>query len=227
MARWLQLATVAADGTPRVRTLVFRGWGAASHLDLLTDGRSAKLAELQANPAVELAWLLPKARAQYRLRGQAQILSAAPASVTTTGRRSPPAAGPFGVGPNPVPPSGGRKPFPPNCPLKPRFHRTSCCCASPCTRWNCSTSAPIPTAAVAGALVMAMGMAGAKPSSIPNGQHLGQVSRAFESRPTTAPPQAPAPGPARQGSEPAQGSSFHPLPRSLSNTAPKAAASSQ
>ena len=59
MARWLQLATVAADGTPRVRTLVFRGWGAASHLDLLTDGRSAKLAELQANPAVELAWLLP------------------------------------------------------------------------------------------------------------------------------------------------------------------------
>ena len=80
MARWLQLATVAADGTPRVRTLVFRGWGSASHLDLLTDGRSAKLAELQANPAVELAWLLPKARAQFRLRGQAQILPAAPAS---------------------------------------------------------------------------------------------------------------------------------------------------
>jgi len=80
MARWLQLATVAADGTPRVRTLVFRGWGAASQLDLLTDGRSAKLAELQANRAVELAWLLPKARAQFRLRGQAQILPAAPAS---------------------------------------------------------------------------------------------------------------------------------------------------
>lgn len=80
MARWLQLATVTADGTPRVRTLVFRGWGAASHLDLLTDGRSAKRTELQANPAVELAWLLPKARAQFRLRGQAQILPAAPAS---------------------------------------------------------------------------------------------------------------------------------------------------
>ena len=25
-ARWLQLASVAADGSPRVRTLVFRGW---------------------------------------------------------------------------------------------------------------------------------------------------------------------------------------------------------
>ena len=80
MARWLQLATVAADGTPRVRTLVFRGWGAATQLDLLTDGRSAKLTELQSNPAVELAWLLPRARAQFRLRGQAQILAAAPAS---------------------------------------------------------------------------------------------------------------------------------------------------
>ncbi len=25
-SRWLQLASVAADGTPRLRTLVFRGW---------------------------------------------------------------------------------------------------------------------------------------------------------------------------------------------------------
>ena len=25
-ARWLQLASVAVDGTPRLRTLVFRGW---------------------------------------------------------------------------------------------------------------------------------------------------------------------------------------------------------
>lgn len=79
MARWLQLATVAADGTPRVRTLVFRGWSAASQLELLTDGRSAKLEELQANPAVELCWLLPRARCQFRLRGQVQILPAEPA----------------------------------------------------------------------------------------------------------------------------------------------------
>jgi pyridoxamine 5'-phosphate oxidase len=41
-ARWLQLATVAADGTPRVRTLVFRGWAGSTVLDLLTHGRSAK-----------------------------------------------------------------------------------------------------------------------------------------------------------------------------------------
>jgi pyridoxamine 5'-phosphate oxidase len=68
--RWLQLATVAADGTPRVRTLVFRGWASGAALDLLTDGRSAKAAELAGQPAVELCWLLPRARCQFRLRGK-------------------------------------------------------------------------------------------------------------------------------------------------------------
>ena len=69
MGRWLQLATVAPDGSPRVRTLVFRGWGGPAALDLLTDGRSAKPAELGHQPQVELLWLLPKARSQFRLRG--------------------------------------------------------------------------------------------------------------------------------------------------------------
>ncbi len=73
-ARWLQLATVAADGTPRVRTLVFRGWAGPTTLDLLTDGRSAKPAELAQQPAVELCWLLPRARSQFRLRGSLQTL---------------------------------------------------------------------------------------------------------------------------------------------------------
>jgi pyridoxamine 5'-phosphate oxidase len=68
--RWLQLATVAADGSPRVRTLVFRGWAEPAVLDLLTDGRSAKPAELAYQPAVELCWLLPRARSQFRLRGK-------------------------------------------------------------------------------------------------------------------------------------------------------------
>ena len=69
-ARWLQLATVAADGTPRVRTLVFRGWAEGAALDLLTDGRSAKPAELAQQAAVELCWLLPRGRCQFRLRGR-------------------------------------------------------------------------------------------------------------------------------------------------------------
>jgi pyridoxamine 5'-phosphate oxidase len=73
-ARWLQLATVAADGTPRLRTLVFRGWTGDTSLDLLTDGRSAKAAELARQPAVELCWLLPRARMQFRLRGAVAAL---------------------------------------------------------------------------------------------------------------------------------------------------------
>lgn len=74
--RWLQLATVAADGTPRLRTLVFRGWAGPASLELLSDGRSAKAAELALQPAVELCWLLPKARSQFRLRGQCVSLPA-------------------------------------------------------------------------------------------------------------------------------------------------------
>jgi pyridoxamine 5'-phosphate oxidase len=74
-ARWLQLATLAADGTPRVRTLVFRGWAGSTALDLLTDGRSAKPAELVHQPAVEVCWLLPRARSQFRLRGSLQTLA--------------------------------------------------------------------------------------------------------------------------------------------------------
>jgi pyridoxamine 5'-phosphate oxidase len=73
-ARWLQLATVAADGSPRVRTLVFRGWAGPAALDLLTDARSAKPADLDRQPAVELCWLLPRARRQFRLRGERHSL---------------------------------------------------------------------------------------------------------------------------------------------------------
>lgn len=53
---------------------MFRGWASASCLDLLSDGRSAKAAELARQPAVELLWLLPRPRCQFRLRGrQAQL----------------------------------------------------------------------------------------------------------------------------------------------------------
>ncbi|MFW6730484.1 MAG: pyridoxamine 5'-phosphate oxidase family protein [Synechococcus sp.] len=74
-ARWLQLATVAGDGTPRVRTLVFRGWAGTDGLDLLSDGRSAKADELAVQRAVELCWLLPRARCQFRLLGRRQLLA--------------------------------------------------------------------------------------------------------------------------------------------------------
>ncbi|NDC34663.1 MAG: pyridoxamine 5'-phosphate oxidase [Synechococcaceae bacterium WB9_2_112] len=77
-ARWVQLATVASDGTPRVRTLVFRGWAGPAQFDLLTDGRSAKTDDLAHQPAVELCWLLPRARCQFRLRGSLLSLADEP-----------------------------------------------------------------------------------------------------------------------------------------------------
>jgi len=52
-----------------VRTLVFRGWAGPASLDLLTDSRSAKADQLAAKAGVELCWLLPRARCQFRLRG--------------------------------------------------------------------------------------------------------------------------------------------------------------
>ena len=75
-ATWLQLATVSADGTPRVRTLVFRGWNSKGELELLTDVRSDKPAELLTQPRVELCWLFRKAREQFRMRGSAVLVSA-------------------------------------------------------------------------------------------------------------------------------------------------------
>ncbi len=54
---------------------MFRGWGGPAALDLLTDGRSAKAAELALQPAVEICWLLPRARCQFRLRGAVQALN--------------------------------------------------------------------------------------------------------------------------------------------------------
>lgn len=75
--RWLQLASLGVDGTPRVRTLVFRGWAGASALDLLTDRRSAKSGELAGEAPLELCWLLPRARSQFRLRGHRLLLDTA------------------------------------------------------------------------------------------------------------------------------------------------------
>ena len=68
-ARWLQLATVAQDNTPRIRTLVFRNWVGHQDMNLFTDGRSGKIADLNHQPQVELCWLFRKASHQYRLRG--------------------------------------------------------------------------------------------------------------------------------------------------------------
>jgi hypothetical protein len=72
--RTLVLATVDADGAPSARILVLRAFDPkANRISLHTDRRSAKQAELLANPAAAvLAWD-PTRRLQVRLRGRATL----------------------------------------------------------------------------------------------------------------------------------------------------------
>tara|TARA_B100000945_G_C20136321_1_gene481840 strand:+ start:232 stop:438 length:207 start_codon:yes stop_codon:yes gene_type:complete len=43
--RWIHLATIRIDNTPRVRTVVFRGWSEAYEIELYTYKRSQKYLE--------------------------------------------------------------------------------------------------------------------------------------------------------------------------------------
>ena len=70
--RTLALGSIGLDGTPRVRTVVLRAvHPAGAWLDVHTDTRSAKHAELTARPAATLHGWDPAGRVQLRLRGMA------------------------------------------------------------------------------------------------------------------------------------------------------------
>ena len=72
-ARYVQLATVDGHGLPRNRTVVFRGFGPASQLLVLTDARSQKVGELTAQPRAEVCWYLAATREQFRLRSHCTL----------------------------------------------------------------------------------------------------------------------------------------------------------
>ncbi len=56
-ARWLQLATVAKNGQPRVRTLVFRAWTESNQLELFTDTRSGDLLVIhESSRTISIEW---------------------------------------------------------------------------------------------------------------------------------------------------------------------------
>lgn len=68
------LATIGADGAPRARTLVLRGFEAeARTLRLHTDTRSGKHAELEAEPRCALHAYDAGAQIQLRLTGRARL----------------------------------------------------------------------------------------------------------------------------------------------------------
>ncbi len=76
-SRYWQLATVRRDGSPAVRTVVFRGFRSDSNdLLLITDQRSNKLGELAQQPRTELCAYLPDTREQFRFSGRMLIHTA-------------------------------------------------------------------------------------------------------------------------------------------------------
>tara|TARA_B100000579_G_scaffold241498_1_gene197987 strand:+ start:67 stop:606 length:540 start_codon:yes stop_codon:yes gene_type:complete len=70
---FVQLATVSKDNTPRVRTVVLRGWTNTYQLIILTDKRSEKYSELESNNNVEICCFFPKSECQFRLGGKSEI----------------------------------------------------------------------------------------------------------------------------------------------------------
>ncbi len=72
--RYFQLATLAEDGWPANRTVVFRGFSEdGQRLQVATDARSEKHTQLATNPQVEVCWYFVRSREQFRIRGRAAL----------------------------------------------------------------------------------------------------------------------------------------------------------
>lgn len=82
-ARYFQLATVRADGTPANRTVVFRGFhapasgsGRRTDLKFVTDARSSKVADVEHCSWCEACWYFGETREQYRITGALRLVRA-------------------------------------------------------------------------------------------------------------------------------------------------------
>lgn len=76
-ARYFQLATIASDGYPANRTVVFRGFlGETNQIKIITDSRSQKARQIQNHPQGEICWYFPKSREQFRFRGNLILITA-------------------------------------------------------------------------------------------------------------------------------------------------------
>ncbi|NJN88205.1 MAG: pyridoxamine 5'-phosphate oxidase, partial [Leptolyngbyaceae cyanobacterium SL_7_1] len=76
-ARYLQLATVQANGHPSNRTVVFRGFlDATDQLKFVVDTRSEKVADIHHCDWGAVCWYFPKSREQFRLAGRLSLIDA-------------------------------------------------------------------------------------------------------------------------------------------------------
>jgi pyridoxamine 5'-phosphate oxidase len=74
-SRFMQLATVCADGRPANRTVVFRGFLADSHqITMVSDVRSGKFKDLESHPWAEVCWYFSRTREQFRLGGRVTVV---------------------------------------------------------------------------------------------------------------------------------------------------------
>lgn len=74
-ARYLQLATVQADGRPANRTLVFRGFlEDTNQLKFVIDARSQKVNQIEHQPWAEACWYFPETREQFRITGSLTLV---------------------------------------------------------------------------------------------------------------------------------------------------------
>ena len=74
--RWMQLSTVTSNNEPRIRTVVFRGWGKESSMLIFTDSRSEKFEHLKNNSNAEVLWLFLRSKSQFRFKGNLKELVA-------------------------------------------------------------------------------------------------------------------------------------------------------
>ncbi|MGA7932678.1 MAG: Npun_F5749 family FMN-dependent PPOX-type flavoprotein [Kovacikia sp.] len=69
-SRYLQLATMRADGRPANRTVVFRGFvDGTDELKFVTDRRSEKVDQIRQAAWGEACWYFSKTREQFRIAG--------------------------------------------------------------------------------------------------------------------------------------------------------------
>ncbi|NDJ17755.1 Npun_F5749 family FMN-dependent PPOX-type flavoprotein [Myxacorys almedinensis] len=74
-ARYVQLATVRADGKPANRTIVFRGFlDNTNQLKFITDSRSEKPEQIEHSHWGEVCWYFPNTREQFRLTGVLKLI---------------------------------------------------------------------------------------------------------------------------------------------------------
>ncbi len=73
--RYFQLVTVDSEGGPRVRTVVFRGFGdQTGALLFITDSRSEKMGSIKTSGKAEACWYFTQSREQFRLKGHLAIV---------------------------------------------------------------------------------------------------------------------------------------------------------